>query len=227
MRATICGGLGIVALALASTASATLVTWEFNPNNQNGSVGSASRTYNVSGFSLTAYGFNRVSGPDTAHTLFYKNEAPVGGAGERGLGLVGTTANELNINGDGSIPHYIQFDLTSIIDLGFINGQIAVASLQQGEGFQIYGSNTLGSLGTQLGGTFTGLSFDGQFVDVPDFGDYNYISIAAASGRVLPFGFRASFNPIPEIGGFSAMIVLAGFVGLLIVSRAIRARRLS
>jgi hypothetical protein len=206
--------------ALVSSASAALVTWDFNPDNLNQPVGAASQTFTSSGFSITAYGFDRVSGPDTPHELFFKNQPDFGGAGERGLGLVGTNANELNINPNGSIPHYIQFDLSSIIGLGFTDGQIAVTSLQDGEGYRIYGSNTLGQLGTQLGGTFTGLSFDGVFVNLPDFGDYDFISIAAASGRVLPLAFQA----VPELGGATAAFALLAFFGVVIASRAIRGR---
>ena len=208
-----------LALALSST-QAALVTWDFNPGNLHQPVGATSHTFTSSGFSITAYGFDRVSGPDTPHELFFKNQPDFGGAGERGLGLVGTPSNELNINPNGSIPHYIQFDLSSIIGLGFTDGQIAVTSLQQGESYRIYGSDTLGQLGTQLGGTFSGLAFDEVFVNLPNFGEYDFISIAAATGRVLPFAFQA----VPELGGPSAALVLLAFVGVVMATRKIGAR---
>lgn len=210
--------------ALVSSAGAALVTWDFNPNNLHQSAGASSYDFNSNGFTITARGFDRVSGPDTPHMLFFKNQPDLGGAGRRGLGLDGTPSNELNVNGNGSIPHYIQFDLSAILDQGFDDGQIAVTSLQAGEGFRIYGSNTLGRLGDQLGGTYSGLTFDGEFVNLPDFGDYEFISIAAADGRVLPLAFRAHMPAIPELGGAAVAFVLLAFFGVVVASRAIRGR---
>src|ERR1700704_3850866 len=60
------------ALAVSS-AQATLVTWDFNPTNANASLGAASQTFTASGYSITAYGYDDVSGPDTPHTLYYKD----------------------------------------------------------------------------------------------------------------------------------------------------------
>src|SRR5207237_866600 len=99
----------ITAVALvASSARATLVTWELNPSNHNANVGSSSNTYTVSGFNIIARGYDNVAGPDTLHDLFYKFQNPIGGAVERGLGLVGTLDNELQLNSDGTPAQYIQ-----------------------------------------------------------------------------------------------------------------------
>lgn len=224
IRATICSGLGIIALAFASSASATLVTWDLNPGNQNASLGSSSHTYTVNGFSITAYGFNNViGGPDTPHTLYYKN---TGGGFDHGLGITGTSDNELQ-NDHGTPLQYIQFDFASILALGFTNGQLAASSVDPGEGWTIYGSNTLGSLGTNLNAAGYGDTTNNLFVNIPGFGNYRYYSVVSTIDDVLPFGFQAFFNPVPEIGGLSAGIVLVGFVGLVVASRAIRTRRLS
>lgn len=190
--------------ALAATsAKATLVTWSLNPASQHAPVGSSSKVFTVSGYSITAYGFDNVTGPDPARNLFYKNE----GAGEFGLGLVGTPNNELQVGGNGLPAQYIQLDLTSILAQGFTNGQIEVGSIQVGESFVLYGSNTLGTLGTQIGGTF-GSTFEEMFVNVPNFGMWNYISVGAGSGDVLPVAFQANITPVPEASTFFPILGL-------------------
>ena len=217
------GALCTVALALlASSASAALVTWNLNPSNLNQSVGSTSNTYTSSGFSITAYGFDNSGGNATPATLYYKAQPMSEGANETGLGLLNSPFNE--VNSGANIPNFIQFDLSGIIAAGLTDGQIAVASLQNGEGYKIYGSNTLGVLGTQIGGPLTGLSFDDQFVNIPDFASYDFISIVAATGNVLPFALQANMPAVPEIGGSSAAFVLLAFFGVVMATRKIRAR---
>lgn len=209
------------AFAIAST-NAVVVTWDFNPGNLSANVGSATNTYTQSGYNLTVRGYDSVAGADTLHDLYYKNEPMSGGAFERGLGLVGTPANEFTLNGNGAPANYLQLDLRSILSQGFTNGMLQVASLQVGESFQLFGSNAMGEMGTQLGGTWAGLTFDNQFISVPDFGSYQFISVAAASGQILPVAFRASITPIPE------MSVLFPMVGLLVAvysTQVLRRRR--
>jgi hypothetical protein len=206
----LCGSFAFV----ASSAWATLVPWDLNPFNLNQSLGATSHTFTSSGYSITAYGFDRVSGPDTGHTLYYKDSG-----GDHGLGLVGTPNNELQVNSDGSVPHYVQFDFSSILALGFTNGQIKISSIDPGEAFNLYGSNTLGSLGSLLNATPYGDSTNNQFVNIPNFGSFQYISVAAAIEDVLPWAIRATIVPIPE----AASLVPA--VCLVIVATAFEVRR--
>ena len=204
-------------LALAfGSANAALVVWDLNPTNANGAVGSASQVFTSSGFSITAYGWDRVSGPDVAHELWFKNDGA-----DHGLGLTGTLHNELQVGPDGPL-HYIQFDLSSILSLGFTAGQVKVSSIDPGEAFNIYGSNTLGQLGTKisLGGGPYGDSDNNQFVNIPDFGSYKFISVASAIDDVLPWAFAA----VPEIGGASAALVLIAFFGVVMATRKIGVR---
>jgi hypothetical protein len=184
----------VVAIALLSASSSwAAIVWELNPNHQNAPVGSSSRTYTSSGFTITAYGFDNHAGIGTAHNLFYKNVSPIGGAVEMGLGLTNTPNNELQAG-----LHFIQFDFTAALAAGMFNGQISVGSIQTGESFSIFGSNTLGTLGTQLGGTF-GSAFDNQYVPIPGFGQFHFYSIMAAMDDVLPVAIRADVPAIPEM----------------------------
>jgi hypothetical protein len=199
--------------ATIATSSWAAIVWDLNPAHQNSPVGSSSRTYTSSGFSITAYGFDNHSGIGTAHQLFYKNVPEIGGAVESGLGLTNTTNNELQVG-----LHFIQFDFTAMLAAGMLNGQISVGSIQANEAFAIYGSNTLGTLGTQVGGTY-GSAFDNQFVSIPSFGQFHYYSIVAAADDVLPLAVQADLPPVPEM---NALLPIAALILLLL---AINARR--
>jgi hypothetical protein len=208
-----------IALAVGS-AHAALVTWDLNPGNANGAAGTSSFTFSSNGFSLAAYAFDRVSGPDTAHELFFKNDSV-----DHGLGVTGTLHNELQVGPSGPLQ-YIQFDLTSILSLGFTNGQLKVGSVDPGEAYDIYGSNTLGQLGTKisaLGGPY-GDQNNNTFVNIPDFGQYKYVSVVAAINDVLPWAFAANMPAIPELGGSSLAFVLLAFFGVVMATRKIGAR---
>jgi hypothetical protein len=214
--------LGLIFCALAFIAAIgsarAAIVWDLNPNDQNTAVGSSSHTFTSSGFSITAYGFDNHSGIGTAHNLFYKNTPDVGGATETGLGLTNTTSNELQAG-----LHFIQFDFTAALAAGMFNGQLSVGSVQAAtnESFAIFGSNTLGTLGTQVSGIF-GSSFDNQFVAIPGFGQFNYYSVLAMSDDVLPVAVRADLPAVPET---NALLPVAGLAALIAASAALRKRR--
>lgn len=207
----ICAAILLGNSFFAQSASAVLITWNLNPNNLNQAVGSTSKTFTQSGYQITASGYDNVPGPDTPHQLFYKSTGPIGGASEIGLGLVGTLNNELQVNADGTPQNYIQLDLRSILSQGFVNGMISVGSVQSGETFRLYGSNTAGSLGVQIGGIL-GSSSDNQFINVPSFGTYSFISVVSVTDDVLPVAFRASITPIPEVNSLGPVAALIAAV---------------
>jgi hypothetical protein len=207
----------IVALT-ASSAWATVVTWDLNPTNTNGNVGSSSLNLTQSGSTITARGYDNVAGADTVHELFFKSAAESGGGTETGLGLVGTLNNELQTSG-GTPSNYIQLDLRSILGQGYTNFQISVGSIQPGESFLLFGSNTQGTLGTQLGTAF-GSTFDDQFVSVTN--TYQFISVAAGALDVLPVAFRATVTPVPEM---SALFPIVGLIAAVSFTQILRRRR--
>jgi hypothetical protein len=212
------GALAILCCSFAFAASsawATLVTWNLNPSGTNADLATNSQSYTVSGFTITARGYDNSGGIGSPHNLHFKNLGP----SERGLGITGTADFELQVNGAGVPLHFIQLDLTSILSQGFTNGQIEVGSIQAGESWNLYGSNTLGSLGVKLNSTAFGSSTDETFVNVPNFGQYSYISVVTATGDVLPVAFQATFTPIPEAA--SVIPVLC----LITVATAIEIRR--
>ena len=202
-----CALLFVTVIASAQAA----VVWDLNPNQQNAPVGGSSHTYTSSGFSITAYGFDNHSGIGTAHDLFYKDQSPIGGAVEMGLGLVNTLDNELQAG-----LHFIQFDFTAALAAGMMNGQLSVGSIQPGESFVIFGSNTLGVLGTQVS-TLFGSSVDNQFVGIRNFGQFNYYSVMAITNDVLPVAVRADLPAVPEMNALipiTALLVVLGATGV-------------
>jgi hypothetical protein len=208
---------GVIGAFLLITASArATVVWDLNPSDQNAPVGGSSHTFTSSGYSITAYGFDNNSGIGTAHDLYFKNLAPIDGAVESGLGLVNTPGNELQQN-----LHFIQFDFTAAIVAGMFDGQLSVTSIQAGESFTIFGSNTLGTLGTQVSGVF-GSTFDNQFVSIPNFGQFNYYSILALSDDVLAAAVRAEApSVVPEI---NSLVPIAALVVILAAANLSRRR---
>lgn len=173
-----------IGMFAASSAWATVINWNLNPNGTGGAVGSTSQTFVSSGYSITAYGYT-VGNPNTTLGLYFKND----GSDEVGLGVVDTPHHELQTF-DGMPLQFIQLDLSSLLNQGFTDGKIEVGSVQSGESFALYGSNALGVLGTQIG-TYDSSS-DLAFVDVPNFGQFDYISIGALTFDVLPVAFQAT-----------------------------------
>jgi hypothetical protein len=213
-------GLLLVASSLAfgaSPARATLVTWTLNPGGANANVGSSSQSFTVSGFTITARGYDV---PSTPRELFFKNA----GADEIGLGLVDTAHNELQVDGSGNPLQFIQLDLRSILSQGFTNGKIEVGSVQSGELFNLFGSNSLGALGTKLNSIPYDSTKDDVFVSVPSFGTYQFISVVSAAVDVLPVAFQATIVPIPEAGSLVPAICLVVIATALDIRRRRRAR---
>jgi hypothetical protein len=202
------------ALFIAASSQATVI-WDLNPNDQNAALGSTSHTFTSSGFSITAYGFDNNGGIGTGHELFYKHENEIGGAVESGLGLTNTAHNELQAG-----LHFIQFDFTAALAAGMLNGQLSVGSIQPGESFVIFGSNTLGTLGTQVS-TLFGSSVDNQWVGIRNFGQFNYYSVMALSEDVLPVAVRADLPAVPEMSAILPIIALL----VLVFSADLRRRR--
>jgi hypothetical protein len=213
---------GLATVLAASSASAAIV-WDLNPNDQHAPIGT-SQVFTEQGYQITARGYNNDGGQGFATELFFKNRPPSGGAVEVGLGLASSPHNELNGSEFGPL-NFIQLDLRSILQQGATNGMVAVGSLQNGESFQLFGSNAEGQLGTAITGLFTGLAFDDKFVAIPNFGTFSFISIAAAGAgsNVLPTRFSADITPIPEVGTVMPIVGLLVAIGATHVLRRRRA----
>ncbi|MBA3274040.1 MAG: hypothetical protein H0T11_09245, partial [Chthoniobacterales bacterium] len=187
--------LAIVAvLGFAASSASAAVVWNLNPDGLNQPTGSNEQVFTSEGYQITARGYDiGAGGQVTPSELFFKNKEDDGAASEVGLGLATAFHNEVQTD------NFIQLDLRSILAQGFTDGQIAVASVQEGEGFQLFGSNSEGVLGTALGAPYMGLAFDDKFVPIPNFGAFQFVSVIASTGDVLPSVFAATVTPIPEM----------------------------
>lgn len=207
--------LSTVVFAAPSRAA---VVWDLNPApHQNGPTGSSSIVYTSDGHSITAYGFDNHAGIGSQHELFFKSQGDINGAVEFGLGLTNTLSNEIQPG-----LHFIQFDFTAALAAGMAAGQISVGSVQPGETFAFFGSNALGTLGTQVGGPF-GSTADDKFVAIPNFGQFNFYSVVALQNDVLPVAVMGAFPAqVPEM---SALVPICGLVLLLGATRVWGRRR--
>lgn len=169
-------------------------TFNFGANG-NGDIGQ-SDTFTAGGDSITLWGFTgNASNPNT--DLWYKT----GGGDETGLGLLNDPSNEHEIVGSS----FIQFTAAGI-------KTITLGSVQSGESFALYGSNTLGTLGTLLTG-YTGTA-DGTVNLSAIDGTWKYVSVLAPKGNVL-----LDSATVPEPGTLAMMITL-GVVGLFTFGRS-------
>ncbi len=216
--------LGLATVLAASSAGAAIV-WDLNPQKQDGVVLGTSQTFTEQGLTITARGYNDAdrNGIGEATNLYFKSRDPSEGATEVGLGLETSDHHELNGSATGP-ANFIQLDLRSILQQGATNGMIAVASLQNGESFQLFGSTAEGQLGIAISGLFTGLAFDDKFVAIPQFGTFNFISIvgAGSGSNVLPSRFSAEITPVPEM---SALLPIVALVFLIGATTFLRRRR--
>lgn len=93
-----------------------------------------SRTYTSGTSSVTAYAFNVATPANTSANLYGKN----GGGSENGLGISGTSDNEINDS------TFVQLNVSALTGSYYLS----IGSTQSDEGFSVYYSNTLGVLGT-------------------------------------------------------------------------------
>ena len=161
--------LGMVAYSQCTSNCTTInATWDLSGPNQ--TLGT-SQAYTVNGITVTAYGFTNAGAP----TNLYWKQA---GGDENGLGLANTGSDhEIDTN------NFIQLDLSDLIAKGATSAGMTIGSIQSGEGFNLYGSNTLGQIGVLLqSGTST---IDFTPFAIPQFGTYKYVSVRASAADVL------------------------------------------
>jgi hypothetical protein len=202
---------------VASSGWATVVTWNLNPNGTEGAVGSTSHTFTSSGYNITASGYT-VGFPNTPLGLYFKTS----GADLPGLGIVSTSDHQLQ--GNGWYPtSFIQIDVSSLLSAGFSDGKIQVGNVYNSDSFVIWGSNSLGDPGHQIGGVYTSSS-NLAFIDIDDVSSYNYLSIGALNGGVLPVAFQATMAAVPEMG---ALFPVIGLIAAIAVTQILRRRRIA
>lgn len=235
-------GMAVLAMMVVGTglAQAATATWTFSsPNGTVATPHTYLDTTSGSSVPITAYGDTTVNGPTTvvvgtstwgpggsftndtgtitAHALFGKN----GGTGETGLGLDGLLSdNEIEYKS------FVQLDVTTVKSDGYTNLAMSIGSIQAGEGYYLWGSNTLGTPGKLLKTTL-GLP-EVQTFDIPDFATYNFFSISAtpiqsgysSSDILIVDGLTTAFTPVPIPG--AVWLLGSGLVGLAGLRRKLK-----
>ena len=186
---------------------------------------SVTQTINSSSYTLSLAGFDANG---TAHNLFTKDS----GAGEQGIGLVGTLDNELTLNGAGTaIANFIRYDVSQVYKAfpGSV-GQILPGSVTVNEQMDIWGSNTA----TDKPGT-SPLTLILQtinpaqatsWVNLPNWGTYKYYfasvhtdpSSPADNVVVQAIQVINISSPVPEPSTYAAIVALGG-IGFLTYAR--------
>jgi hypothetical protein len=134
-----------------------------------GDKGSNSASYSSNGIPINCYGFATTG----SKTDLYSNNVQ----GNSLLGLSNWSNNNQIDSG-----HFVQFDISGHTNSGATGGSIAVSTLDWNASFDVYGSNTQGSLGTLLCGD---LPADSNLKNIPNCTKYKYICVKAHSGNCL------------------------------------------
>lgn len=174
---------------------------------------------------ITAYGFYGTSNThqNTATDLYSKHS----GGDESGLGLSrDSSEHEIQTN------DFIQIDFSDVEALGITQVQFEMGSTQTGEGWAVYGSNTLGLIGTRISSNQTGWgTADSTLLTLPSLSNYTYFAFTAVdldghhpdanvllSEIQVTTGNNASATPEPST------YLLAG-VALILISKIGRRHR--
>ena len=158
--------LGVCLLSAAPVFADSTTTFTFIGTL--GNIGT-SDTFTSGSLSLVATGY---SAPGTTADMWAKNLGP----DEAGLGLAMGSTGTHEISGTG----FIQLNLTQILAASPSGVSISLGSIQTGDTYDVWGSNTAGTLGTLLAANQKGLS-----LPLADLGTFTYISISAPTGDVL------------------------------------------
>lgn len=145
--------------------------------------------------------------------MWAKNIGPIGGSGESGLGIAAGIDREV------SGTEFLQLNLDKVFaeDFHLVKGfNLSVDSLQAGEAYDVWGSNTAGKLGTLLAGNQTGSS-----IFLPDSNSkYEFISLTAANDDSSVLLENVSVVATPEPSTF--LLLGVGLAGLLLIARRVQ-----
>ena len=181
----------LTVLAIGATAYAAPITFTFQENGSNLSLGSSS-TFVSGGASLTAYA-------NSGQALYAKYTAS--DATETGLGITSDSDHEI-FNGA-----FVQLYSGGALTLD----SLFLTSVQSGETATIYFSTVLGTLGT-LQSTITA----NQTLSLASFGA-GYIGISAGAGNILVSTVTGHTN-VPDAGS-TALLLGSVLSGLALLKR--------
>ncbi len=145
--------------------------------------------------------------------------AKAGSGDEKGLGIAADPTHD-----DEIFPNsFIQIDISGLLAQRQITSlQLLIGSVQSGEGFSIWGSNTAGRPGSLL---MTGTSaLDDIAFNVPSYGSYRYVTVSATADNILLDSVTAAYtttvSSTPEPGTLGLGLIAAlGMCGVKFFKR--------
>jgi hypothetical protein len=156
---------------------------------------------------ITATGWDHRGYPSSADTsvpMYMK--LPASNVCERGVGISGITSNEIDIR-----KHYVQLDFTNIDQYQCTQVALSIGSTQPGEGYEVYGSYTAGTLGTLLYSSTYNTNCPQQYTYKGNT-KYSFYSVTASdnsAGNVTPkplanvliqsVSLQCGCNPAPSV----------------------------
>ena len=137
-----------------------------------------SSTYTSNGVPLNVYGYTTSGSPANLYSSNNWGGAVLG---------ISNWSNQNQIDSS----HFVQFDISNHTSLGATVASLCVTSYDWNASYDIYGSNSKGSLGSLLAGNVqAGLS---TFKSIPNFNSYHYICIKSHSGDVVVASVQFSY----------------------------------
>jgi hypothetical protein len=209
--------LPVLCLFAASSALATVVYWNLDPNGTAGTADSARHAFLSSSSSITGNGY----------AVDCQWHIPFGEYhqfGQAASGSVGLADHQWRENGYFSTQS-VQFDVNSILPRAVTDErlQLGNAHSTSNDAFVILGSSTLRDSGVQAEGINGGPS-DMVFASIANLTNGKLTSGDSFSGTLRTVAFQATLTPVPEI---SALFPIIGLVAAVAVTQFLRRRRIA